>query len=91
MNAVDQSDLYMRNVDGVQSVITTAWIAKIALAANNEGNPRWTNLPRDERALATGVKQSILMGFNNENCKTLNMMVFERPPGQYFVPCDGRS
>ena len=77
MNAVDQFDLYMRNVDGVQSVITTAWIAKIALAANNEGNPRWTNLPRDERALATGVKQSIPdMGFNNENCKTLNMMVF---------------
>ncbi|MFI0546190.1 MAG: RND family transporter [Brachymonas sp.] len=77
MNAVDQFDLRMRNVDGVQSVITTAWIAKIALAANNEGNPRWANLPRESRALGTGVKQSTPdMGFNNENCKTLNMMVF---------------
>ncbi len=77
MNAVDQFDLHMRHVDGVQSVLTTAWIAKIALAANNEGNPRWSNLPRDERALATGVKVSVPdMGMNNENCETLNMMVF---------------
>lgn len=77
MNAVDQFDLHMRNVTGVQSVITTAWIAKIALAANNEGNPRWSNLPRAERPLATGVKVSIPdMGFNNESCKTINMMVF---------------
>lgn len=77
MNAVDRYDLHMSKVEGVQSVLSTAWISKIALAANNEGNPKWSHLQRSPIGLSTGVKAAqAQLGFNDESCETLHIMTF---------------
>ena len=77
MNAVERFDLAMRGVDGVQSVVTVAGLAKLAAAGNNEGNPRWAALQRTEAALRTGSKAaSPELGYNNEGCKTIHLQVF---------------
>ncbi|MBS0611018.1 MAG: MMPL family transporter [Proteobacteria bacterium] len=77
MNAVERFDVAMRGVDGVQSVVTVAGLAKLATAGNNEGNPRWATLQRSESALRTGAKSaSPDLGLNSEGCKTIHLQLF---------------
>jgi uncharacterized protein len=77
MNAVERFDVTMRGVDGVQSVVTVAGLAKLATAGNNEGNPRWAALQRTEAALRTGAKAANPeLGLNNDGCKTIHLQLF---------------
>jgi hypothetical protein len=77
MNAVERFDLHMRGVDGVQSVLTVATLAKVAAGGNNEGNPRWAALQRTEAALRTGSKAANPeLGLNIEGCGVIHLMVF---------------
>ncbi|CAM4228668.1 SSD domain-containing protein [Comamonas aquatilis] len=77
MNAAERFQARMSRVDGVQSVSTAAGLAKIAASANNEGNPRWTALQRNEAALRSGTKAlSPDLGLNTEGCRVLNLQVF---------------
>lgn len=77
MNAVERFDFAMRNVDGVRSVTTVAGLAKLAAAANNEGNPRWAALQRAETSLRTGARAaSPELGLNTEGCGTINLIVY---------------
>ena len=77
MNAVERFQARMSRVDGVQSVTTSAALAKIAAAGNNEGNPRWAALQRTEAALRSGIKVLVPdLGLNTESCKLINMQIF---------------
>jgi predicted RND superfamily exporter protein len=55
MAHMDQFAWQMSNEPGVLSVASVAQLAKQAYAGTNEGHPKWTALPRDERSLANSV------------------------------------
>lgn len=55
MEYVDQFSWQMQNAPGVLSVASAALLAKQAFAGFNEGNPRWSALPRDPKSLANAV------------------------------------
>ncbi|MAD46566.1 MAG: transporter [Oceanospirillaceae bacterium] len=77
MNAVDRFDFHMRGVDGVQSVSTVSGLAKLYVAGNNEGNPRWRTLQRSEAALVAGASAANPeQGLNDDRCRTINVMVY---------------
>ena len=77
MSTIQRFDLYMRGVDGVQSVRTVASLMTQAAAGNNEGNPHWAALQRSERGMRTGARSANPeLGLNTEGCSTLNMEIF---------------
>lgn len=77
MNAVERFDLHMRGVDGVQSVVTAATLAKVAAGGNNEANPRWAALQRSEAALRTGSRTlNPLKGLNDDGCKVIHLVIY---------------
>ena len=77
MNAVERFDLRMRGVDGVQSVLTVATIAKVAAGGNNEANPRWAALQRTEAALRTGSRAlNPQQGLNNDGCGVIHLVIY---------------
>ncbi|WP_299725612.1 efflux RND transporter permease subunit [uncultured Endozoicomonas sp.] len=77
MNAVDRFDMHMRGVDGVQSVRTVAGLSKLYVSGNNEGNPRWRTLQRDNYALVAGARAAHpQQGLSDNGCKIINMMVY---------------
>jgi predicted RND superfamily exporter protein len=77
MDTIQRFDLYMRGVDGVQSVRTVASLMTQAAAGNNEGNPHWAALQRSERGMRTGARSANPeLGLNTEGCSTLNMEIF---------------
>ena len=55
MEYLNQFGWQMANVPGVVSVTSAALLAKQAFAGFNEGNPKWTALPRDPKSLANAV------------------------------------
>lgn len=77
VSLVDRFELYMKGVQGVQSVISVAGIGKLVISAFNEGHPRWRALPRSRVGLSTGSKAfDPNLGLNNEGCKAIQVMVF---------------
>jgi predicted RND superfamily exporter protein len=55
MAYLDEFGWEMANVPGVVSVASVAALAKLAFSGFNEGNPKWTALPRDPKSLANSV------------------------------------
>lgn len=55
MNEMDRFAWHVRNLPGVQSVTSLADKQKIILAANNEGNPRWYSLSRNESSMGISL------------------------------------
>ena len=47
MTAIDNFAWNMRNVDGVQEVMSLPVVAKMAIAGWNEGSLKWRNIPRE--------------------------------------------
>jgi hypothetical protein len=79
VNLVNRFELFMRGVDGVQSVTSVAGIGKLVIGAFNEGNPRWHALPRTEVGLSTGSKAfDPNLGFNTEGCRAIQVMIFTK-------------
>ncbi len=79
MDAIERFDLFMRGVDGVQSVSTVAADMKLFTAGNNEANPRWLALQRAESGLRSGGKAvSPDFGNNTQGCKQIQLQVFLR-------------
>ena len=52
MNAVERFDFFVRGIDGVQSVVTAATLAKVAASGTTRANPRWAALQRSEARAA---------------------------------------
>ena len=77
MSAVDRFGWHMRNVVGVQDVITLPFIAKIAIAGWNEGSLKWRSIPREQTQLTQSTRYiEISTGLLNDNCDVVPVMMF---------------
>jgi predicted RND superfamily exporter protein len=77
MEAIDRFAWNLRNVEGVQQVITLPMVAKIVNAGWNEGNIRWRILPRDNyvmRQALGGIETDT--GLLNRDCSAMPIQVF---------------
>jgi uncharacterized protein len=80
MDVLDRFAWEMRNVEGVQQVITNSQVAKMINAGYNEGSPRWREIPRDSQVMAqaqasiepdTGLKDTV-------ECKAMPIIIFTK-------------
>jgi uncharacterized protein len=77
MTAIDRFGWHMRNVAGVQDVITLPFIAKIAIAGWNEGSLKWRSIPREQTQLTQSTRYiETSTGLLNENCDVVPVMMF---------------
>jgi uncharacterized protein len=76
---LDRFEMFLRGVDGVQSVTSVAGIGKLVISAFSEGNPRFRTLPRTEAGLSVGSRAfDPNLGLNNEGCKAIKVMIFTK-------------
>jgi uncharacterized protein len=79
MTAVDNFSWKMRNVDGVQEVVSLPIVAKIAIAGWNEGSLKWRNIPREPNQLAQATRYiETSTGLLNADCNVVPVMIFLR-------------
>jgi predicted RND superfamily exporter protein len=77
MTAMDRFGWHMRNVAGVQDVITLPFIAKVAIAGWNEGSLKWRSIPREQTQLTQSTRYiETSTGLLNENCDVVPVMMF---------------
>lgn len=77
MSAIERFELQMRGVAGVQSVVSVPSLAKVSIAAFNEGNPRWAALPRSEAGLTQGASAfDPDNGMNTGNCQAIQVLIY---------------
>ena len=77
MTAIDEFAWHMRNVEGVQGVITLPMISKIINTGWNEGNLKWRVLSRNEAILVqSGAYVETSTGLLNRNCDVMPVMIF---------------
>ena len=76
MSTIEKFDWYMQNVEGTQSVISLAGLAKMINAGFNEGNMRWRQLPRDAQVMAQSVTPvDTATGLLNPDCSAMQVLV----------------
>lgn len=79
MDTIDRFEWAMRNVDGVQSVITLPTVAKRINAGWNEGNIKWQMLPRNQSVLVQSVSYvPTSSGLLNSDCSVIPVLIFTR-------------
>ncbi|HZP13587.1 MAG TPA: efflux RND transporter permease subunit [Nevskiaceae bacterium] len=79
VNLIDRFELYLRGVDGVQSITSVAGIGKLVISAFSEGNPRFRTLPRSDTGLSVGSRAfDPQLGLNNEGCRAIKIMIFTK-------------
>jgi predicted RND superfamily exporter protein len=79
MTAIDTFAWRMRNVEGVQEVMTLPIVAKIAIAGWNEGSLKWRNIPREPSQLAQSTRYiETSTGLLNAECNVIPVMLFLR-------------
>ncbi|MDX8390698.1 MAG: MMPL family transporter [Mariprofundaceae bacterium] len=77
MQALENFAWHIKNVEGVQSVITLASVARIINAGWNEGSLKWNVLPRDSRALAQDISSiDTSSGLLNNDCSVMPIHIF---------------
>jgi len=77
MHYLEKFSWHMRNVDGVQSVISLPVLARKINSMWQEGNPKWQNLPRNSAALAQATASiSSASGIVNPDCSTAAVAIF---------------
>jgi predicted RND superfamily exporter protein len=77
MTWVDRFGWHMRNVEGVQDVVTLPFIAKIAIAGWNEGSLKWRSIPREQTQLTQSTRYiETSTGLLNENCDVVPVLMF---------------
>lgn len=77
MSGMDRFGWQMRNVPGVQDVITLPFIAKVAIAGWNEGSLKWRSIPREQTQLTQSTRYiETSTGLLNENCDVVPVMMF---------------
>jgi len=55
MDEMDRLSWHIRNLPGVQSVVSLVDKQKVILAANNEGSPRWYSLSRNQNSMSSSL------------------------------------
>jgi uncharacterized protein len=79
MTAIDTFSWNMRNVDGVQEVVSLPVVAKIAIAGWNEGSLKWRNIPREPNQLTQSTRYiETSTGLLNADCNVVPVMLFLR-------------
>ena len=74
---MDRFEGQMRNVPGVQSIISLTTVAKIVNAGWNEGSLKWRILPRNPHALAQAVSPiETSTGLLNADGSVMPIMIF---------------
>ena len=77
MSWLDRFGWHLRNVEGVQDVITLPFIAKVAIAGWNEGSLKWRSIPREQTQLTQSTRYiETSTGLLNENCDVVPVMMF---------------
>jgi len=77
MESIDRFAWQLRNVEGVQKVITLPMVAKIVNAGWNEGNINWRILPRDNYVLRQALGNiDTDTGLLNSDCSAIPILVF---------------
>ena len=77
MNAIDELQWKMENVDGVQSAVSLASVAKQVNAGYNEGNPKWHVLPRNQQTMVQAISRiPTTSGLLNNNCSVMPVIMF---------------
>ncbi|WP_087505656.1 efflux RND transporter permease subunit [Neiella marina] len=77
MSAIDDFQWQLQQVQGVQSAISLASVAKLYNAAFNEGNPKWRILPRSDAGLVQAISQiSTSTGLLNAGCSVMPVYLF---------------
>src|SRR4029077_3258606 len=77
MTGIDRFAWAMRNVPGVQEVVTLPFIAKVAIAGWNEGSLKWRSIPREQTQLTQSTRYiETSTGLLNENCDVIPVMMF---------------
>jgi len=77
MELLDRFSWHMRNVEGVEQVISLPMAAKIVYAGYNEGNIRWRTLPRDGDSLRLSTQSfETDTGLLNSDCSAMSIMMF---------------
>jgi hypothetical protein len=77
MDSIDRFAWQLRNVEGVQKVITLPMVAKVVNAGWNEGSLNWRVLPRDNyvmRQALGGIDTDT--GLLNSDCSAIPILVF---------------
>jgi len=74
---VDRLTWHMQNVPGVHSVMSATPVARYLAAMWNEGNPKWSGIPRNRYALMQ-VMSSVpaALGVFNKDCSVMQVQVF---------------
>ncbi len=77
MQAIDDFQWKMENVDGVQSAVSLASVAKIVNAGYNEGNVKWQVLPRNQQTLVQAISRvPTSSGLLNGDCSVMPVILF---------------
>lgn len=77
MNAIDELQWKMTNVEGVQSAVSLPSVAKLVNAGYNEGNPKWRVLPRNQQTLVQAISRiPTSSGLLNTNCSVMPIILF---------------
>lgn len=77
VDLMDRFENHIRNVPGVQSVISLPSVAKVVNAGWNEGSLKWRILPRDPKALAQAISPiETSTGLVNPDGSVMPIMIF---------------
>lgn len=77
MRAMDDFQWKMVNVEGIQSAVSLASVAKGVNAGYNEGNVKWQVLPRNQQTLAQDISLvPTSSGLLNGDCSVMPIILF---------------
>ena len=77
MSALDEFEWHVRNVEGVQSVLGLAGIARGINASWNEGALKWRTLPRNKYSLVQAVSPvQTSSGLLNTDCSVMPVHIY---------------
>ncbi len=77
MSAIDHFQWTMKNIEGVQSVVSMPGIVKVINAGWNEGSLKWRVLPRNESSMAQSAAYvPTSSGLLNGDCSVMPVMIF---------------
>ena len=77
MTTLDEFEWQMRNVDGVQSVLALAGVARTINAGWNEGSLKWRTLPRNRYTLVQSVSPvPTSSGLLNLDCSVMPVSIY---------------
>ena len=79
MELVDRFSWHMRNVEGVQSVLSLPSVAKLSNAGFSEGYPKWQILPQHPAVIAQAISLfEPTTGLLNEDGSVIPVMIYLR-------------